>query len=352
MSRPGITLLILGAGCSVSSGYPLARDFVTRLAAYREACFSYAKRLLPRLDQTLKLFDQLREVGAPAETLDDLARLVHQGKLGQRANHVVEDAKHAVAAMFLAAEGAAVQRGLAEYRSLLRRIFADEYGTSPHAALKRTPYRVLTFNYDRLFELAFRQFFEVDCPEAFYGPTCLNSGLLHLVPDVEVDPDRFSLLKLHGSVGVWSDEWRDPCRYSIAVPDPKAPGRVEDAIMVLDSPNSRGHVLPPIPSLVVFPHVKALLTRYPDNRAAFKAYIPKVWKAACDFASQAETVEIIGYSCPEPDFPFLQRLLEAAASCRRIVIHNTAAGVICRRLRSRLPAMAEKFEPYEASFGE
>ncbi len=108
----------------------------------------------------------------------------------------------------------------------MRRIFPSTNGTGWREALKNTEYRVLTFNYDRLFELALRQHFSIDVTEAFYGPTVLNSGLYQVVPQLaEVDLTRFSLLKLHGSVGVYSHERYGDCEHLHSIPD-AAPGSV------------------------------------------------------------------------------------------------------------------------------
>jgi hypothetical protein len=102
--------------------------------------------------------------------------------------------------------------------------------------------------------------------------------------------------------------------------------------------------------LIVFPHEKDFLRDYPDARLSYRVYIPTIWKAAHHFASQASQIEIIGYSCPEPDFPALRRLLEAATQCERIVIKNPYAKSICARLRLRLPKQARLFEPFEGTF--
>src|SRR5206468_150621 len=144
------------------------------------------------------------------------------------------------------------------YRGLMRRIFPSTNGTGWREALKKTEYRVLTFNYDRLFELALRQHFSIDLTEAFYGPTLLNSGLYQVVPQLaEVDLYRFSLLKLHGSVGVYSHERYGHCEHLHSVPDTAQPPAITDDQFFFRS-DHRLRPNQPNPPLIVFPHEKDL----------------------------------------------------------------------------------------------
>jgi hypothetical protein len=61
---------------------------------------------------------------------------------------------------------------------------------------------VLTFNYDRLFEMAFVSRFRCDVKTScLYGESLLNSGMDYVSGGgIEVAADRFAFLKLHGSV--------------------------------------------------------------------------------------------------------------------------------------------------------
>jgi hypothetical protein len=175
------------------------RDFATRVE-------TLAPKLHKMTQNTLDLFEKLADQGCHAQTIDDVAWLVHQGKIkcsrgtfqDEHDYRLVEEAKAVVSAMFLAKECEPIAKTLTAYRNFLRRIFPNT--THCHRALAESPWRVLTFNYDRLFELAFRQQFDVDMSQTFYGPTVLNSGLFLVVPQqVQVDTGRFSLLKLSAS---------------------------------------------------------------------------------------------------------------------------------------------------------
>jgi hypothetical protein len=130
--------------------------------------------------------------------------------MGQRteAERLVHEAKIAVAALFLSKEVSAVQQGLAGYRTLMKQLSSPSpYGTQCQRVLQGTPYRDLTFNYDRLFELAFRQYFPEDSSLDLYGKGVLNTGLSWLPGSpLDVDLSRFSFLKLHGSVNLYHFE--------------------------------------------------------------------------------------------------------------------------------------------------
>lgn len=352
-------LFILGAGCSIKHGYPSAIEMVEHLKLFCDT-LDKASRLYNLVEQTIDLFERLRATGAPAQTLDDLAWLVHQGKIpapkgtsqDDRDERLVDEAKTAVAALFLSKEADAVRGGLHAYRNLLRRVFASDYGTDYRAAMRNTPYRVLTFNYDRLFELAFRQHFQVDLTEAFYGQSGLNSGLYPVRPqDVDVDLNRFSFLKLHGSVGLYSFERHGNCDHRHSIPDPtQAPPITDDEFFYpTDHPRHRNQAKPP---LIVFPHEKEFLIQYRNNWLPYRVYIPKIWNAADHFACQAKEIWFIGYSCPEPDFSAWRSLIESAQNCERIVIQNLCAKSICERLKIRLPEKAHLFHAYERSFEE
>lgn len=331
---------------------------VSELKNYADTIENECPRLHTLVVSTVETFERLHALGAPAQTLDDLAWLVHQGKLGdnrdpakESANfRLVEVAKVAVAGLFLSKEGEASKSGLAGYRTLMRRVLGPQFGGYYQLAARKSPYRVLTFNYDRLFELAYRQHFDVDLSQAFYGPTGLNSGIFTVMPEqIEVDLERFSFLKLHGSVGVYSYDRHGHCDHRHSIPDPALPPMMKDDLFFYPKDH---HLRPgqPNPPLIVFPHEKDFLRDYPGNQLSYRVYIPTIWKAAHHFAAQANQIEIIGYSCPEPDFSALQSLIEAASGCERVVVHNPRANAICSRLRNRMPRHAKLFEPFEGTF--
>src|SRR5258705_9374670 len=96
-------LIILGAGCSLNR-YPLAKDMLAHLMQFGNALGTDASRLRKLVEQTVELFERLRVKGIMAQTLDDLARIIHSGHLADNnvatnrtANYrLVADAKVAV----------------------------------------------------------------------------------------------------------------------------------------------------------------------------------------------------------------------------------------------------------------
>jgi hypothetical protein len=345
------TLIILGAGCSLNSGYPVANNMFPRLAEFRDSLEKEAVKLCGLVTQTLRSVDKLRDQGKSLGTLDTLARLIHEseafGETIQQRSEFVVAAKISVAALFLFLEREAVRKGLPGYRKLLMRIFPDVPKVGFRRAIELSRHRVLTFNYDRLFELAFRQYFpDFDGTEALYYKTVLNSGL-SLVDsgNLDIDLNKLSFLKLHGSAGLYGFSSQlfpstktGNIRHIHSIPDPNIPTPITDAeFFYPNDPADLIHSGKPKPVLITFPHEKDHLREYPSNLLSFKDYIPKIWEAAHFFASEADEIHIIGYSCPDADAQALKRLFAAATTCRRYLIEDPSPGDVCQRLHSLLP---------------
>jgi len=301
--------------------------------------------------KTLDLAEKLRKQGELVETLDTLARLLHDGKAGgetmQQRNYHVIGAKVSVAALFLFLEREAIHKKLPGYRQLLKRFFPDVPKVGFRRAIELSPHRILTFNYDRLFELAFRQYFlDFDGTEALYCPTVLNSGL-HLVDpkNLEIDLNKFSFLKLHGSAGfygiseqIYPSKENGHVEHIHSIPDPKSLVTINDnEFFYAIDPADRIHSGKPKPVLITFPHERYHLNQFPSNLSAYKDYTPAIWGAAHSFVSQAEEINIIGYSCPDADAKAVSSLLAASKNCRRITIENISPGDVCLRLYNLLP---------------
>jgi hypothetical protein len=341
-TNPRTTLIILGAGCSVSSGYPVAAKMFEGLARFGQGLGDDAKRLRALVEKTLALVKQLRANGESVETLDTVAKLLHEGKAGgdtmQERNYNVTDAKLAVSAYFLSLERAAIQKGLLGYRSLMDRVF----GTNSRwyaKAIQDTSYYVLTFNYDRLFELAFRQRFpDFDGTVALYSPAALNSGLRLVMPhQAEIEPNKFCFLKLHGSVDLYGFEEYGRPELTHGIPDPARPPPITDEeFFVPNEPGYGIHAGKAKPALIVFPNEKQHLRQYPGNLLPFREYLPTIWQAAHNAAHRAEEIQIIGNSCPDADADALRSLFAAAKKCRRYVIENPHPEEVCNRLKRLL----------------
>ncbi len=140
-----IKVAILGAGCSCAYGYPIANQMQSHIRDFAKSIDSSAPKLHKLACNTIGVFDELIAQGCPAQTLDDLAWLVHQGKIpskpgtfkDEHGHRLVEDAKTVIAAMFLARESLPAAKTLAGYRTFLRRIFPN--ATRCEQALGESP---------------------------------------------------------------------------------------------------------------------------------------------------------------------------------------------------------------------
>lgn len=315
------------------------------LGEFRDSLGKEAVKLSELITKTLDLVNKLRKQGECVDTLDTLARLIHEGKAGgpdiMDRYPLVEAAKVTVAALFLFLEREAVQKGLPGYRRLLARVFPDNPKVSFRRGIELSRHRILTFNYDRLFELAFRQYFpDFDDTEALYCPAVLNSGLFLNEPQkLEIGLNKFSFLKLHGSAGFYGVSQMKPAKTSKVehvhnIPHPKTPPLITDDEFFIPNGLLAGR---PKPVLITFPHEKDHLKQYAGNLLPFKNYTPAIWDAAHNFASEAQEIQILGYSCPMADTQALKLLFAGAKTCRRYLIENPSPGDVCQRLHSLLP---------------
>jgi hypothetical protein len=173
-------VFILGAGCSVECGYPpgtgLAAELEKFLQEVQEIPDEKCSRIKPSLTATVELLREMPEV----DTIDQLAARIDQdlsdwkhqrgGSLAdpeylskeKPAAKQILDAKIATLAMFLAREDAARKTRLPRYRDFITRILGGPHWT----AARETDCCVLTFNYDRLLEIAFSESFPASDPRA------------------------------------------------------------------------------------------------------------------------------------------------------------------------------------------
>src|SRR6266481_19111 len=91
----------------------------------------------------------------------------------------------------------------------------------------------MTFNYDRLFEIAFLDRFKIE-PYGLYDVRVLNSGVTLVGINIEFEPEAFSFLKLHGSVHGWAIDFLGlghPKHQRIHFESPAKPRSGESAII-------------------------------------------------------------------------------------------------------------------------
>jgi hypothetical protein len=337
---------ILGAGCSRECGYPLASEVATTLRDFARECLTSADsaRIKQAVEQTVALMSD------SVDTVDELVRRIDQGHYDespgfvmgdallerQRVRHErIENAVIAISALFVHLEGRVAKRGLRRYQEFLNELFPDSSSHWPptqHADSRH----VITFNYDRIFEAAFRERFNFDTQQfGLYGGLGLNSGLdVVYNREVKFSEDRFSFLKLHGSVGMWAvDDLNDVC-HQYALPRINQPQEIKDEMFYqkngADDKKPRRTVFP----LLFFPHQRHFVLAQ-DNAYHFKAYARAVWTRAEKVISNASQIRVIGYSFSGIDRkPFLD-VLRKANRCDRIVIQSpNNAEELCARLGS------------------
>lgn len=357
-----LKVYILGAGCSVGCGYPLATGFVSVLEEFSAdlARNPGCAKIKRACDETVRL---LKEHGA--NTVDDLvARLGAQARDSsqvltinerQRLDRQVDAAKIATYAFFLHLESQARTK-LSRYDNFLREIL----GQPPQwrRSLATSKVRVLTFNYDRLFELAFSRGCNwVNHQPPLYGHQYLNAGFDYSSgTGITFAPDRFAFLKLHGSVGIRSriEEGWDQDEHGGALPtyDTKIDGSPSQYVELTDERLLGQHNHPnpyeryPKP-LIVFPHEKPFVPPGNQTLLHFRDYIPAVWEEAKRICQQATEIRFIGYSFAPMDWNYVFPLLEAAQGCKQLIVQNRpgTAERICGELwdknRHRLPRQPE-----------
>lgn len=79
------SLYILGAGCSVKYGYPLAAGFVPELESFSQTLSGDSPKLKRCVDETVTLLRQEN-----VQTLDDLTFRIHNHALDERTARVAQ----------------------------------------------------------------------------------------------------------------------------------------------------------------------------------------------------------------------------------------------------------------------
>jgi len=345
---------ILGAGCSVSYGYPLAKDFFDALKAYQATLErrTNCDRLKQSLTNTIALIEKHRapttdrlvrwiedEVARQKQSLSSIqVAEIHQ--LDVKAWDKIRDAKIATAALFLEREAAAWQSELSSYDEFLHVIFN---GNRNRSALQSTSDCVLSFNYDRLFEMAFTDYFQLHAHADCYAKTWLNAGLNfseRRTSDFALD--QFCFLKLHGSAAMLVAEQHGQTKYRM--------NALRRAEWIIDDNffwPAEGKASPirkenPEP-LIVFPHEKER-AREANTAFNFDGYIRKTWDQAGKVIEDAEQIWAIGYSFDPTDRKSIFELLRKNKASCDIVVQNPEGEKICNELKLRYSDLAPRLK--------
>ena len=255
----------------------------------------------------------------------------------------------ATSAAFLVKEPAARQTGLRRYREFISDVFP---GTETRWLwMPPTKSRhVLTFNYDRLFEIAFLDRFQIS-PYGLYDFKVLNSGVTLSGVEIEFEPETFSFLKLHGSVGAWTIDLSGmghPAhqRCYFEAPDAnKPPLEINDDYFF----HAQHQNVLKRPPLLYFPfHRQFILSN--ESGFAFQKYVRGVWARAHELIAKATEIHVIGYSIAGVDRGPVLDMLETAQDCRRLIIQGPDAERICAKLRIDRTRLRDLIEPVVLPF--
>ena len=330
---------ILGAGCSKHCGYPLGpemRDELEQFALSLDPATS--PRLLKAVTDTLEL------MAGTTETIDILVQKLFGGTfdhvLGGRQNvfRRAASATLAASAALLEKEPSARKTGFRRYREFISDLFSGAE-TNWLAMPQPNHCHVLTFNYDRLFEIAFLDRFNIS-GYGLYDVRVLNSGLT-LSGKIDFKPESFSFLKLHGTVCGWTNDWtgRGHPQHQIChfeTPSADQAIAVNDDFFFAEPPDGRHPDFLKRPPLLYFPYERQFIVSN-DSGFAFHNYVRAVWDRAQQLIANASEIRVIGYSFSGIDRGPILDLLAGARNCRRLVIQSPEADEISSRIKLDRP---------------
>lgn len=341
---------ILGAGCSARYGYPVAKNLVSDLELYAKSLGSNAKQLKKCIESTVATMRKHN-----VQTVDDLAFRFRNGSLEDEAardhnyrEQRIRDAKRATAALFLSKESAARRTGLASYRDLLLEACSGAGGLE--AKLSSSNCRVLTFNYDRLFEMAALDFLGPHLAQKGIYEVLLNSGFGPFGDQISFSKDGFCFLKLHGSVGAQARFEYGETRYHPF----DARCKLGDEIIATDEiffPPQDEDASVQTESLIVFPHEKHHV-HSGGKHLYYGKYLTAIWSKAKEIISEADEIFVVGYSFSTMDRNSTIELLSGAVNCRRVVIQNLKgeAEAICKMLSVKHADLKLNWIPFDNEF--
>lgn len=343
-------VFILGAGCSAKCGYPLGIGLTDQLQQFYWELLNDCARIKQSVSDTINLMK-----GVPSiETLDQLAKHLEEEcgahrQTEKQTDQQILNAKIATSAMFVAREEAAKKVDLQGYLNLIASIFG---GDPWQIGIEMSNAHVLSFNYDRLFEISFQRYFAHFDPERFglYSDAVLNSGFKrgngYRYEMVQVGDNRFCFLKLHGSAGWWvrlrsGNKAKDECRlYCPACPERLNEPNLEKIEELLQKNEG---CLKPWEPLIAFPHEKH---RAVKGETEFLAdpYLEKIEACAARVLASSTEVRIIGYSfAPIDSRHVVDNLLNKIPDGASIAVQNKDIATVKSRLEA-YPALRGRVE--------
>jgi hypothetical protein len=337
-------IFILGAGCSANYGYPLGGALVDELVKFGDNKLSSYSNGYPFIRRAVASAISLAEEFPGADTLDKLVSLAEERyKSGSQQEEFTDtqilDAKIAVSALFLEKESEARKSTLKGYEEYL---LPSVFGGDNHWPRARTNCGccVLTFNYDRLFEIAFLDYFR-SChtqlkSDPLYGKQILNSGIgIGRRKPIEIEASQFCFLKLHGSVGLWARM----CKTNQQTKDYRDYGENSPHFIFdlsqLEQQLKDDKGCYKWEPLIAFPHEKQRFMSDSPGQFVQGPYIGKVWDHAATILQEPCEVTVIGYSfAPLDRDHVVTNLLRKAPPTTKIKIENKCVNAVRKTLES------------------
>ena len=322
------TLYILGAGCSVCGGYPLANQVTERLQEFAHTRLSDDNSENLRMC-FLETCARMQRLGV--KTIDQLAEA-----LNGREPDALHDAKLAISAYFLSLEDHAVTLAAKNYANFFQEIF--RFGDSPliEDRVKATRCRVITYNYDRLFERSFVEWVRqvepdnqdlADGVDSFIS-RYLNTGLGD-PHQMRWTDKQFCLLKIHGGIGQWNRTGDYGFKH---IYKPKLGSRIPE---ICDANYFESRASASDWPTLIFPADKHRELECKTDGSFFE-YIHGVEMRSLALMEEAEEIQVLGYSIQPIDYTSFKALIGESMKCERIVIRNR----VCER--DRLVNILEK----------
>jgi hypothetical protein len=367
-------VFILGAGCSANCGYPLGTELAGQL---EDAEFqSEISDRFPIIERCVHDTINLAKGLSRFETLDQLTKHIEddysshterEGYLRDRDNlrhKQIIDAKIATATMFLAKEEKAPNIGLERYQRFIASIFG---GDPWQEGVKAANCHVLSFNYDRLFEITFLKHFKSFDPNlvSLYGNCALNSGFNRRVngsfDKIEPATGQFNFLKLHGTAGSWVKKNIEQSEHRSYWHVPARSNGLQEIENLLEKNGvyswetlnrTNAPINLPWEPLIMFPHEKQRSLENRQTGFPYDPYIRQIWDHAASLLATATEVKVIGYSFSAIDSRhMINELLSKATQCHRFVIQNPAVESVKANLAS-YAQIRERLEFDSSLFGE
>jgi hypothetical protein len=171
---------------------------------------------------------------------------------------------------------------------------------------------------------------------------------------MHVEPGRFSLLKMNGSVGHVARSLfgqGNEVEFSLKPLNSKPRDHSWDEEVVRKRRNGD---IEPSDSLIHFPIEKAEFLgqfsgKEPSNYDR-RAYIVDIWRSAEAMMSSASKVYLVGFSARGKDNAYLEQLLKSAVNLDLITIYDPDAKSIEIRMKRMLPNFKGKLESHPCSF--